>query len=249
MAQKNRRGVPSVSVNVLFDLDGTLTDPSEGITRCIKHALIALKQEVPSDSFLASFIGPPLPAVFGTLLNTTDKHLVERAIAAYRDRFESIGIFENRLQPGIAEGLRKLRANGYRLAVVTAKPTVYASRILTHFNIDTFFDGAWGPNLGSRNYNKAMLLRKALKSLPASRDRAVMVGDRADDILAAKINGIRSIAVTWGFGTRLELAASRPHKVVRSVRALLDEVQRWAGASARHKSRRGIPHYAPLRSE
>jgi phosphoglycolate phosphatase len=222
------RGKRQPVANLFFDLDGTLTDPREGITRCMQHALLAVGRAAPPASALLHLVGPPLHSSFASLLGTANEALIERAIAAYRERFEFIGIFENRVQPGIAEALRTLSTCGHRLEVVSAKPTAYTRRILTHFNIRAPFDGVYGPSLTDRSYNKAILIRRALRAVACAPGVAVMIGDRADDILGARQNGIRSIAVLWGFGSQAELEAAKPGKIARSVAGLVATLQRFA---------------------
>jgi phosphoglycolate phosphatase len=201
---------------VLFDLDGTLTDSRLGITRCIQHALAEAGAVVPPIEELTRYVGPPLPNSFSTLLGTSDAQQIDRAIATYRSRFEQAGIFENRLYPGIAEMLEAFEADGHAMCVVTAKPRVYALRILEHFEIAGLFHDVYGTELGARNYTKASLIKNACAqvSLPPA-SRAVMIGDRAEDVYGARSNGIGSVAVTWGYGAREELEAA-PDRIVAS---------------------------------
>src|SRR5262245_38846432 len=119
-------------MHVLFDLDGTLTDSRAGIVRCIQHALLAMGRAAPPEPELTMHVGPPLSAVFATLLATADQGSIDRAIACYRERYEDIGIFENVVYPGIPDALSDLVSAGHTLALVTAKPHVYARRILEH---------------------------------------------------------------------------------------------------------------------
>jgi phosphoglycolate phosphatase len=176
--------------------------------RCFHHALIELGADVPSESRLARYIGSPLPIrdCFAEILQTTDIELIERAVTAYRSRFEPIGMFENRLYPGVEDALAVLVSSGARLHVVTAKPAVYARRIIRHFGIERHFSSLIGPGLEDSRITKADLIGKALFENEASRDDAIVIGDRAADIIAARANGVRSIGVTWGYGEPEELA-------------------------------------------
>ena len=213
--------------HLLLDLDGTLTDPREGIVRCFQHAMRAVGREPPDAPGLERFIGPPLGATFRTLLATTDPEIVGRAIAAYRERFASEGLFENRIHPEIPAALRKLRHAGLTLHVVTIKPRVFAERILDHFGLSTHMQGLDAPELSELLPSKTALVAAAISRQDLDRAEACMVGDRAEDVLAARNNGIRSIAVTWGYGSRAELTDAGPDLMVDSVGELLA----YAGAA------------------
>jgi phosphoglycolate phosphatase len=215
-------------MQLMFDLDGTLTDSRLGVTRCIQHALVEAGVVVPSIEDLTRYVGPPLPGSFATLLGTSSAQQIEGAIAAYRQRFEEIGIFENRLYPGIVETLEAFEAAGHDMCVVTAKPRVYASRILEHFGIARLFRGVYGPELGARDYTKESLIRAACTDAPALASRVIMVGDRAEDVRGAKNNGVGSVAVTWGYGEREELEAARPDRIVASSSELLEYIRHAA---------------------
>lgn len=191
--------------NVLFDLDGTLTDPREGITRCIQYALEKLKQPVPSQSALEAYIGPPLRGTFAAILASTDAALVETAVGLYRERFAAVGLFENELYAGVPSMLESLQAARLRLFVATSKVGIFAERILSHFGLSGFFDGVYGSTLDGRFDNKVDLLRHLLESESASASETVMAGDRLHDVIAARQNRIFSLGVTYGYGTREEL--------------------------------------------
>lgn len=207
---------------LFFDLDGTLTHPHEGITRCLQHAIRSSGIEPPAAADLVRFVGPPLRDSFAVLLATTDEARLDAAMSAYRTRYEATGIFENAVCPGIPEVLKVLAANGHHLSVVTAKPTVFALRVLQHFGLDGFFSGVYGPDLSSRGYTKSTLIRTALEATGFAPGSVWMIGDRGEDIHGARANGIRSIAVTWGYGTDEELSAARPDRTVRSTVELLE---------------------------
>jgi phosphoglycolate phosphatase len=213
-----------VTSHLFLDLDGTLTDPREGIVRCIAHALATLKRPMPVDHALERFIGPPLARTFETLLGTTDDVLIRAAVEAYRDRFGSIGIFENRVYPEIPSALAVLTDRGFTLHLVTSKPGVFARRILDHFRLSTYFAGIHGPELDDMNQAKATLVGRALSTEHLAPDAAVMIGDRREDIEGARANGVRSIGVTWGYGSREELEAAGADLIVSSVPELLSSV-------------------------
>lgn len=207
--------------HIYFDLDGTLTDPRDGIVACIKHAMATLGRDLPTNDGLDRFIGPPLFKTFRTLLGPVDDQTVERAIAAYRERFTTIGIFENRVYAGIPGALAALVRAGYQLHLVTVKPAPFATRILQHFDLAAYFVSVCAPDLDARDVQKAILIREALDARPFDRTSVTMVGDRADDVNGARENGIRSIAVTWGYGPRPELEAAQPDHLVDSLPELL----------------------------
>ncbi len=194
--------------NVLLDLDGTLTDPQIGITRCIGHALVSMGQTPPETRDLLFAIGPPLRASFATLLNTTDTVQIETAMTLYRERFATIGLFENTVYDGVPDMLANLGSAGYRLFLATAKPHVYATRILKHFNLHLPFASIYGAELDGTHQDKRDLLAFLLAREPLDAESCVMVGDRLHDIHAAQANGCASIGVTWGYGSATELAGA-----------------------------------------
>jgi phosphoglycolate phosphatase len=207
--------------SLFFDLDGTLTDPREGIVRSIAHALATLERPIPTDGVLERFIGPPLARTFETLLETRDEALIRAAIEAYRRRFASIGIFENRVYPEVPSALSTLTARAFTLHLVTSKPNVFAHRILDHFRLSTHFTGIHGPDLDDMRSGKATLVGRALAVERLAPGAAVMIGDRGEDVEGARANGVRSIGVTWGYGSRAELEAAGADEIVSSVTELL----------------------------
>jgi phosphoglycolate phosphatase len=201
-------------MNVLFDLDGTLTDPREGIVGCIKHALVALRRPVPSDDLLATFIGPPLRDTFSELLGThSSGHEVDAAVATYRERFAAVGMFENAVHAGIPEVLDALSARGARLFVATSKPRVFAERILDHFELAKRFDEIYGSELDGRLADKADLVRHALTASSLAPADTVMVGDRLHDVVGALRNGVFPVGVLWGFGSEQELLTAGAKRI------------------------------------
>jgi phosphoglycolate phosphatase len=205
---------------VLFDLDGTLTDPKSGITRSIQHALRKRGRPVPHADALEPFIGPPLEHSFRSRLGMSAAD-ARQAVEDYREYFADRGLYENELYPEIPELLADLRRAGLRLALATSKPTVFAERILSHFAIAPHFECVIGSFLDGRRVDKAEVIADALAALPGVTKRDVLhVGDRQHDVDGARANGIGAIAVGWGYGTREELAAASPRAVVESVPAL-----------------------------
>lgn len=190
---------------VLLDLDGTLTDPRPGIVACLRYALDRLARPSPSDAALAACIGPPLRASFASLLATGDRALIERAMALYRERYADSGLYDNAVYEGIPAMLQALGHGGRRLFVATSKPAVFAERVVRHFALERHFTGLYGPDLGGRLDDKAELLAHLLEAEGLAVADAVMVGDRAADVVAARANGVGVIGVLWGYGSREEL--------------------------------------------
>ena len=187
---------------IFFDLDGTLTDPKPGITRCVQHALEQLGEPVPPADDLTWCIGPPLQDSFATLVGAGQ---AAEALRFYRERFSEIGLFENALYPGVTDCLTTLTRSGGRLCLASSKPLVYVERILEHFGLTRFFDGVFGSELDGTRTDKRELLAYALQQTGSEAARSVMVGDREHDIIGANHNGMGSIAVLYGYGSRDEL--------------------------------------------
>ena len=219
--------------HVLFDLDGTLTDPAPGIVRCIEHALAEFGAEPPPADELRRFIGPPLQDTFAELLGTHEPAPVERAIALYRERFGDVGLFENAVFPGIPDVLDELRAAGCRLYVATSKPTVFAERIVAHFDLSRRFEAVYGSELSGERTDKADLLAHLLGEESLVAGKACMIGDRRHDIAGAKAVGVRSIGVLWGYGSAEELRRSEPDRVAGRVEELPGLVNDLALAGSR----------------
>jgi phosphoglycolate phosphatase len=197
-----------MSLVLLFDLDGTLTDPRPGIVRCMRYAFDKLGAPCPSDDVLASFIGPPLRGTFATLLETSDRELIERALGFYREQYGDTGLFENHVYDGVAQMLDRVRLTASASFVATLKPKPYADRIVHRLGLDRYFDGVYGPELEGKFDDKVDLLAHLLATEKISTERAVMIGDRAGDIVAARANRVRSIGVLWGYGSESELAGA-----------------------------------------
>ncbi len=195
-------------MHLLFDLDGTLTDPFPGITKCIQHALTSLGQPLPSAESLRWCIGPPLKSSLRTLLGSLYEHLADEALARYRERFGSVGLFENNVYPGIERTLDELQNCGYRLSVATSKPTVFAERIIQHFGLRRYFHTVDGSELDGTRSDKALLIAHILEREDIDPSSVVMIGDREHDMLGARHNGVAGLGVLWGYGTREELEAA-----------------------------------------
>jgi phosphoglycolate phosphatase len=203
---------------VLFDLDGTLTDPGSGIARSVRYALERLGEPVPER--LDAFVGPPLLEAFRTRCGL-DEARARLAVAAYREYFADRGLFENQVYPGIPSLLADLGTRGCAVLVATSKPTEFAERILTHFELRPFFRDVVGSPLEDPGAPKHGIVARALQGIPDWHERgAVMGGDREHDVRAAATNGIDSIAVGYGYGSEAELRAAGPTFQVSSVAEL-----------------------------
>jgi len=188
---------------LFFDLDGTLIDSAVGITRCVAYALEKLGEPVPDDAMLRKWIGPPLRTSFGPLLRDAER--TERAVELYRERFDEIGWSEHAIYPGIETAVRALRANGHRVAVVTAKNQPHAERIVAHLPFGDLFETVSGANLDGSIGEKPELIAAALERMRVAPAQCWMIGDRHMDIDGARHHGMRSIGVLWGFGGMDEL--------------------------------------------
>jgi len=205
---------------IFFDLDGTLTDPTEGVTRSVQYALAHLGVDEPDRGRLRPFIGPPLHQSFATFYGF-DEGQAWRAVEAYREYFVRQGMYENMLFPGVPELLTELRAAGHILYVVTSKPTHFAVPIVEHFGLTRFFARVIGSELDLTNADKPTLVRLARALHLDEPDGAfVMIGDREHDISGAQANGIASIGVTYGAGEEAEIAAAGPTHIAHSVAVL-----------------------------
>lgn len=191
----------------LFDLDGTLTDPSLGITNSIMHALSKMGREIPSRESLYRFIGPPLVPAFREFLGMTPDE-AEQAVVFYREYFSVTGLFENTPYDGIAELLAKLKERGVILAVATSKPERFAAQIIEHFGLAEYFTLVCGASMDSSRSKKGDVIAYALGKLGLTdedKPSVLMIGDRHHDIEGAKENGLASAGVLWGFGEETEL--------------------------------------------
>lgn len=197
---------------VLFDLDGTLTDSALGITNCIVYACNKMNLSVPPMDVLKTFVGPPLKQRFSEVFSLSEKD-AERALELYRERFAPIGIFENRVYPGVLEMLKALKDGGCILALATSKPQIFAEKILKHFNLDEFFHFVSGSDLKGGKQEKTDVMKEVLEKMAADKEKAVMVGDRCFDIDGARELSVHSIAVSYGYGTDEEIKACRPDYV------------------------------------
>lgn len=206
---------------ILFDLDGTITDPKEGITKSVQYALEHFEISGISLDDLEGFIGPPLKESFMEFHELNEKQ-VTKAIDYYRERFAIKGMYENKVYPGIPELLKALKAQGATLAVATSKPTVFAKKILEHFRLIHFFDIVIGSNLDYTRTDKGEVIAYTLNQLNVQDlDQVIMIGDRKFDIIGANQNQIHSIAADYGYGTDEEFKSITPTYRVKKVEEIM----------------------------
>ncbi|MGB3260040.1 HAD family hydrolase [Paenisporosarcina sp.] len=205
---------------ILFDLDGTLSDPKIGITKSVQYALRKMGIIETDLNKLDCFIGPPLQTSFAENYNF-NKENMEIAIDFYRERFKEKGMFENNLYPYIPTLLKSLKELDLTLVVATSKPTVFSEQILKYFNIDEYFDLVVGSNLDGTRAAKTEIIQYILDQYDEHElEDFIMIGDREHDIIGANNNGIDSIGVAYGYGTLQELNHSNPTYMVKNVEQL-----------------------------
>ena len=208
--------------NVLFDLDGTLTDPVEGITRSICYALERMNARPPARDELLQHIGPPLRDTFSLILRTTEQAAIERAVELYRERFAATGMFENVVYDGVPEMLAQIRASSKRLFLATSKMRGFTLKILDHFHLSAYFDGVYGSEPDGTLGEKADLIRHVLMSERLRPEETVMVGDRKYDVAGARTNGCLAAGVTYGYGSVEELTEAEADFLCHNPQSVAD---------------------------
>ena len=217
---------------ILLDLDGTLTDSSEGITKSVQYALEKMGITENDMAVLKRYIGPPLNESLTRFHGLSDEDSL-KAVAYYRERYADTGLYENKLFDGIKEFLAGLKKEGYIVALATCKPEIYVPTILKHFDIEQYFDVAVGSELeGGKRRHKDDVIEEVisqiikLKDIPATdiydvKADAIMIGDRKDDVLGAKDAGIESIGLRYGFAEADELENAGADYILENVEDIL----------------------------
>ena len=206
---------------VLFDLDGTLSDPGVGITNSVAYALSSFGIEVADRRTLYPFIGPPLLDSFAKYYGMNERDAQE-ALAQYRVYFRDRGMFENELYPKTVWLLEELKRAGVNLVLATSKPEEFAEQILSHFNIRRYFDVVAGASMDERRSKKSDVIAYALQKAGITDKRAaIMVGDRLHDVQGARENALPSIGVLWGYGSESELLEAGATHLAQDMQALL----------------------------
>ena len=212
--------------HILFDLDGTLTDPKEGITKCVEYALNKFEIEVEHPDLLIPYIGPPLYDSFIEIQGLTAEAALQ-AVDFYRERYRTLGMFENSVIPGIPELLESLKNMGFNLYVATSKPIVFAVEILRHYKLDGYFKFAAGSNLDGTRSKKREVIQYVLDENDIPAEQALMIGDREHDIIGAKSCGVASIGVLFGYGSEEELSAAGADYIAYSVEEVGEIISRY----------------------
>jgi len=208
---------------ILFDLDGTLSDPKEGITKSVQYALKKMNLHAPSLNDLIPFIGPPLQESFSTYYHLNNGE-TKQAIQYYRERFTEKGMFENKLYSNIETLLQSLKEQQKTLIVATSKPTVFAEKILSYFSIKQYFDSVVGSNLDGTRVAKTEIINYILNQYNYPKEDFVMIGDRKHDIIGATNNGIDSIGVLYGYGSYEEITTAAPTMIAHSVEEIQSQL-------------------------
>lgn len=205
---------------ILFDLDGTLTDPKEGILNCVKYALESVGVYEKDEERLMKFIGPPLRDSFRDIYGF-DETEAEMLVKKYRERFSTVGLFENRLYDGVCEMLAGLKKVGKKMGLATSKPRVYAERIAEKYGILRYFDAITPTELDGRYDYKHEVISYILEKFEnPAKDSVIMVGDRAQDVIGAKKCGIRCVGVSFGYAEPGELEAAGADYICNTMQEL-----------------------------
>lgn len=205
---------------LLFDLDGTLTDSTEGILNCLIYAIERMGFEVPEDTNI--FLGPPIRQSFAEFLGMNGEQ-VDEAVRIFRERYSDTGLFENRVYDGIPGMLERLKSGGKRLMVATSKPQVYAVRIFERFGLAQYFEIVGGAELdGSRDYKDEVIEYVLAKAGITDRSTVLMIGDRRQDVLGAHKTDIECMGILWGYGSVEELTQAGADYIARTPQEAAD---------------------------
>ena len=207
---------------IFFDLDGTLTESGEGITKSVQYALEKIGKPEEDLEKLKVFVGPPLMEQFMKYAGV-DEATGRKAVEFYRERYEVKGIYENHPYESVEEMLQELKRKGYILEVASSKPEYYVTQILDYFKLSSYFDVVVGSEMNGARTSKSEVIEEALKRINMSdkRNEVLMVGDKEHDVLGARAAGLDCVAVAYGYGTQEELTEANPLKIVDSVDELL----------------------------
>lgn len=208
---------------ILFDLDGTITDPKIGITKSFQYALQHFGIQVDNLDALEPVIGPPLKKSFSEFYHLPEEQ-IESAIEKYRERFSTVGLYENEIYDGMENLLKELSEAGYILEIASSKPTVFVEKICEHFKIKQYFTHIVGSFLDGRRGEKEEVVEEAIRLSKATPDHIIMVGDRIYDVIGAHKKGIAVIGVSYGYGGRQELEEAGADVIVDTVAQLREEL-------------------------
>ncbi len=206
---------------ILFDLDGTLTDPGIGITNSVSYALSKFGIKVENRQELYRFIGPPLVDSFEKYYGFSEEE-AKKALGYYREYFRAGGMFENTVYDGVVETLNELNKEGKKLIVATSKPEEFAEQILEHFDLKKYFHGVAGASMDEKRNKKEDVIAYAIDRFGIETEKAVMIGDREYDILGGKAFDMYSVGVLFGYGTKEELESAGADILVSEFSELLN---------------------------
>ncbi len=209
---------------IFFDLDGTITDPAEGITNSVAYALEQYGIQVTDRSQLNKFIGPPLSQSFEKFYGFSSEKAVQ-AVEVYREYFSPKGLYENKVYDGIEKLLSQLKAEKYTLVIASSKPKIFVDRILEHFSLMKYFDATFGSELDGTRVKKDEVIRYALDTLGISSADVLMIGDREHDIIGAHKNKITAIGVLYGYGSKKEHENAGADHIANTVQELYDTIK------------------------
>ena len=208
---------------ILFDLDGTITESKEGITKSVQYALKKFDIIVESLDLLEKFIGPPLKYSFSEYYGFDENKSLE-AVQYYREYFEKKGIMENKVYDHIEDLLKQLKELKLKLIIATSKPTKFSNIILNNFNLTPYFDVIVGSNMNGTRCTKGEVIKHVVEKYKIDPNEAVMIGDRKYDMIGARQNNMDSIGVTYGYGSREELKEEEPTYIVDNVMDILNKI-------------------------
>ena len=208
---------------ILYDLDGTLTDPRVGITKSIEYALAHFGIDVENLNELTKFIGPPLRDTFREYYSFSDSD-VKVAVNKFQEYFAEQGLYENIIYDGIAEMLRAQYEDGRKIVLATSKPQVFAHKVLEQFEIDKYFELIVGSELSGERSDKAEVIKYAVDTLAINPHDAIMIGDRKYDVIGSRAHGIDSIGVLYGYSSKGELREAGANYIVETVEELGEKI-------------------------
>lgn len=208
---------------ILYDLDGTLTDPRVGITKSIEYALAHFGIDVENLNELTKFIGPPLRDTFREYYSFSDSD-VKVAVDKFQEYFAEQGLYENIIYDGIAEMLRAQYEDGRKIVLATSKPQVFAHKVLEQFEIDKYFELIVGSELSGERSDKAEVIKYAVDTLAINPHDAIMIGDRKYDVIGSRAHGIDSIGVLYGYSSKGELIEAGANYIVETVEELGEKI-------------------------
>lgn len=211
---------------VIFDFDGTIADTRRGVFDSIEYALTSFGFEVPDETVLNSFLGPPLFESFQKLTSCDDE-TAEKLTAKYRELYTDNAMYRLTLFDGVRKMLEEMKNAGVKTAIASSKPEKFFSKLLEHLGITQYFDVVCGASFGDIHNTKQAIIARAMSELHAEKDKTLMVGDRMFDIDGAKQNGIKSAGVVFGFDYTEELVTAGADFIVKNTKDLLKEVLLW----------------------